>query len=61
VKKHYIKKYGVISDVVDRIIIPNPNDKASSGNKEDVVLSSEDTDSDCSDPLVSISHELAPK
>jgi hypothetical protein len=53
------KKYGMISDVMDRIIIPNPIDKASPGDKETVVMSSEDTNSDSSHSWVSMSPELA--
>jgi len=53
------KKYGMISDVTDRIIIPNPIDKASPGDKETMVMSSEDTNSDSSQSWVSISPELA--
>jgi hypothetical protein len=54
IEKADYKKYGMISDVMDRIIIPNPNDKASRGDKEIVVMSSEDTNSDSSHSWVSI-------
>jgi hypothetical protein len=53
------KKYGMISDVMDRIIIPNPTEKASPGDKENVVMSSEDTNSDSSHTWVSMSPEIA--
>lgn len=53
------KKHGMISDVMDRIIIPNPTDKASPGDKETVVMSSENTKSDSSHSWVSMSSELA--
>lgn len=49
----------MISDVTDRIIIPNPTDKASTGDKETVAISSEDTNSDSSHSWVSMSPKLA--
>ena len=55
IKKANCKKYGTISDVMDRIIIPNPIDKASPGGNESVVISSEDTNSDSSHSWVSMS------
>ena len=41
-EKANYEKYGMISDVADRIIIPNPTDKASPGDKETVAISSEE-------------------
>jgi hypothetical protein len=43
------KKYGMIFYVTDRTIKPNPTDKASPGDKNNVVMSSEHTTSDSSD------------
>jgi hypothetical protein len=53
------KKYGMIFYVMNRIMKPNPTDKASPGDKENVVMSSEDTTSDSSDTWVSMSPEMA--
>jgi len=58
-EKANYKKYGMISDVTNRIIIPNPIAKASPGDKETVVMSFEDTNSDSSHSWVNLSPELA--
>jgi hypothetical protein len=58
-EKANYKKYGMISDVMNRIIIPNPITKASPGDKETVVMSFEDTNSDFSHSWVNLSPELA--
>jgi hypothetical protein len=53
------KKYGMITGVIDRIIISNPIDKVSPGDKENVVMSPDNTNSDSSHAWVSMSPELA--
>jgi hypothetical protein len=42
------KKYGMISDVTDKIIIPNQHKKVSSGDSKDVAMPSKDRDSSLS-------------
>ena len=40
----------IISDVIDKIIISNPNEKSLFGNKGDAVMTSGDPNSDTSHP-----------
>jgi hypothetical protein len=52
-KKPIIANNDVVSGIIDRIIISNPNEEDSSGDEEDEAMSSGDTNSDLSDSELS--------